>query len=745
MKKLLSILLLVILVGIFFKQFFLQNLLPIPADNIIGLYHPFRDLYATTNPRGIPYKNFLISDPVEQQYPWKFLAISLEKQRQLPLWNPYSFSGMPLLGNLQSSALYPLNFVFFLMPFPYSWAFLIILQPILASIFMYFYLRNLKLSVVSSVFGGFIFAFSAFSILWLEWGTIVQTGLWLPLLLLAVDKICLPNSKSLFAWSVLFVFALASAFLAGHLQTFFYLSFVLFFYYIARLIQYSKQWRKIFLFSVLVITCIVITSIQWIPLMQLIALSARDIDHVSYLTPGWFVPWQHLVQFIAPDFFGNPTTLNYWGTWNYGELTGYIGLAPLLFALFALLFVRAKKVYFFGAILLVSLLFVLPTPLATLPFVFNIPFLSTAQPTRLIFAIDFALSILAAIGFASLQTLSKKIWIVVGLFVAALGCLWGFVYVGQRFGTLQENLVVTKQNLIFPSGILFAMIAILILFIFLKKRKYTAIIVSLVFIGLTVIDLFRFGYKFTPFNPSAYLYPPTKSITFLKEHIGDRRLMETDRQILAPNFSIMYSLQSIDGYDPLYLKRYGEYIAASERGKADVHTPFGFNRIITPQRVDSRLINLLGVKYVLSLTDLQSPTLKKVFEEGQTKVYENVSALPRAFFVKSIVAAAAKQQSMDYLFDKKIDLSQTAIVEREVISRTYEIGKAVITSYKPNEVIIKTQNKSQGFLLFTDIYYPTWHATIDGQKTHIFLTDYLFRGVIVPKGNHVVIFTNTVF
>src|SRR2546423_82401 len=87
------------IVTIFFRPFLFQYKLPIPADTIVGLYHPFRDLYAKEYPRGIPFKNPLTTDPVRQQYPWRYLAIGLEEKFQLPLWNPYTFAGMPLLAN----------------------------------------------------------------------------------------------------------------------------------------------------------------------------------------------------------------------------------------------------------------------------------------------------------------------------------------------------------------------------------------------------------------------------------------------------------------------------------------------------------------------------------------------------------------------------------------------------------------------------------------------------------------------
>src|SRR6478609_7536196 len=112
----------IIIVAGFFSPIF-KNKLPIPSDTIIGLYHPFRDLYAKTNPNGIPFKNFLITDPVRQQYPWRLLSISSLEQLQLPLWNPYEMTGTPLLANFQSAGLYPLNIFLLILPFNYGWTF----------------------------------------------------------------------------------------------------------------------------------------------------------------------------------------------------------------------------------------------------------------------------------------------------------------------------------------------------------------------------------------------------------------------------------------------------------------------------------------------------------------------------------------------------------------------------------------------------------------------------------------------
>jgi uncharacterized membrane protein YfhO len=208
----------------------------------------------------------------------------------------------------------------------------------------------------------------------------------------------------------------------------------------------------------------------------------------------------------------------------------------------------------------------------------------------------------------------------------------------------------------------------------------------------------------------------------------------------------MYRLQSIEGYDPLYLRRYGELIAASERSQPNINPPFGFNRIITPHNFDSKIIDLLGVKYVLSLTDISSAKLKKVFQEGQTQVYENKDVLPRSFFVEKIILSKNKNDSIKSLFENKDSLSRVAIVEGlKSFEPSIYVGSSQIISYEENKVIIQTDNQGEGFLVLTDTFYPTWKARVDGKKTQIYLADFNFRGIIVPRGKHSIEFSDKIF
>ncbi|HSX09863.1 MAG TPA: YfhO family protein [Candidatus Saccharimonadales bacterium] len=741
----------------FFHSFFLQGKLPIPSDTIVGLYHPFRDLYSQEYPNGIPYKNFLITDPVRQQYPWRFLAVSLEKTGQLPLWNPYNFGGTPLLANFQTAAFNPFNSLFFIMPFPIAWSLLIFLQQILAGIFMYLYLSNLKLRSPAKFLGSIVYVFCGAMIAWLEWGTLDQVIAWLPLILLSVDKLFMwfsvekdkqsVKNKKEILWSLVFLLSFMCSFFSGHLQLFFYLSLIFLVYVIARWIQFGRMVRSATVFVLLAGCFVVVTSIQWIPTLEFILQSARNADQLNgWQQAGWFVPWQNLIQFVAPDFFGNPTTLNYWGIWNYGEFIGYIGIFPLIMAIFALFYRHDRKTLFFGTFFFLSLIFSLPTIFAQIPYILHIPFLATSQPTRLLFVTDFSLSILSALGLDYYLRSEKKrtiLYPTLFIFIVFAG-LWVFIFAGSKLLHLDPvSISIAKHNLYLPT-ILFMLIAVIVAnTVFIKQpRVRTSLIIVL--LCISVVDLFRFADKFIPFTAKDYLFPEASSLSYLQNQKGQFRIMETDSEILPPNFSVMYHLQSVDGYDPLYLERYGELMASIGRNKPDIRPPFGFNRIITPTNFQSRLIDLMGVKYVLSLTEIKDAKLTKVFSEEQTRVYKNTSAFPRAFLVSQVRPAATKQEAIDLLFNQKINLHTTAIVEGVSKSLTnLSNGSATITDYQPNSVAVDTKSNGNSFLVLVDTFYPSWHVTVDGKDQVIYQTDYNFRGVEVPKGNHHIIFSDS--
>ncbi len=718
---------------VFYSPLIISGKIPIAFDTIVGLYHPYRDFYQKEYPRGIPFKNFLITDPVRQTYVWKELSIELLKEKKIPSWNPYEMAGKPLAANFQSSAFYPLNILLFF-NFNFGWSFLILSQSVLIGIFTYFYLKNLKLHEAASTIGSIAFSFSGVVVSWLTWGTIVHTFLWLPLCLYAVDKLLVTrNIKFLF---ILFL-ALTFSILAGHPQSLLYLIIVTNAYFFLRFVENGKRLKSLLHFYIAILLSFVITSFQWVPLLNFLNLSARLSDRQFTQIEGWFLPWQNLIQFISPDFFGNPATLNYSGVFNYAEFVGYIGIIPLIFAFLSLTKIN-RTIIFFSGFVLISLIFALPSGISSLPYITSIPFLSSLQPTRLLLIVCFSLSVLSAFGLNHLikKTIKWKHLLVLLPLVGILVTLWILVLNPQFLGMQLVQKQIAARNLILPS-ILFGITGLLLFFSIFIKNNNARILVLVILLAASVFDVIRFAQKFTPFTDSSYAYPVTKTIEFLKKQEGQFRVANLDRRIMAPNFFTFYRIQTIEGYDPLYLKNYAEYIASMERGEPNASQPFGFNRIITPQRYESELFDFLNVKYILTISEVSSSKLEKVFEEGETKVYENLNAFPRSYFVSSVLPSKDSISQIN-----EVDLKKVAIVEGIENSEEYSIGEAIITDYRENSVKIATYNKGNGFMVLSDAFYPTWKVKVDDTQVKIYRTNHAFRGIFVPKGRHIIIFEN---
>lgn len=724
MMKYLVIALLAIYIILLYKPFLIEGKMPIPADTIAGLYHPWRDHFLKDYPTNVSFKNFQITDPVRQQFPWRALAIENFKANAVPLWNPYSFSGTPLLGNFQSAVFYPLNILFLILDFNLAWSILVLLQLLLGGLFMYFYLKNLKLHSYACAIGLLAWIGSGFFVAWQQWNTVVHTIIWLPLILLAIDKIF---SEKKILWSGIFTLSLIASFLAGYLQPFFYLFLVINAYIIFRAFE-TKKYKLLLLFFIFQLSTFILVSPQLFATFQFISLSARDLDQSNWLRPDWFLPWQNLVQLVAPDFFGNPATLNYFGVWNYQEFVSYIGLAPLIFAAIAFIDRQSRTIYFFIALLVVSLLFALPNAIAQIPFILNIPFIATSQPSRLVFLICFSLSALSAFGVNSLLVNFAKLKSRYLLPVLALLAIMLMLYV---FAASFDP--VSHRNMLLPAVTAVLVSSALLSFKLSPKLKPPIFIIIIL---ITIFDLWRFGAKFLPFSDPKFLFPQTASSSFLVERSREEifRIAAVDDRIFAPNFSVAYKLQFISGYDPLYLRRYGEFIAAVGRNKPDPSPPFGFNRIIVPKNYNSKFFDLLGVKYILSLDEVKSPKYKLVFEEGQTKIYENSNYLPRVFFAKNVYFETDKQKIFNLMFKKSFNPATDAVMGGVFESASSASSSAEISSYTENEIIIETTGG--GYLILTDPYYPTWHAEIDGKETEIFPADYVFRAIMIPPGRH---------
>lgn len=752
----------------FFWKFFFKGLIPIPADFIVGVYYPWLD-YKWGFPTGVPVKNPLLADIPSLIYPLKSLLADLLHQKELPLWNPLQFGGYPLLANFQSGVLNPTNLLYLIFDKSRAWAVQTILQPLLAAIFTYAFLRNLKRSKFASIFGAVIFAFSGFSMIWLEYNTHGYVIALIPLLLLSLDQ-WLRKEKN--KWGLLLSIALALQIFMGYPQvTLYSLALLLFFFWLRVNFKIfdSGSLKKLLKVIGWLVLGLGLGAIQLVPGWELLSLSQRMQEGVSGGFEVTFLPWKQMISLIAPDFFGNPATYNYWGPGNYTNNVGYSGLVGLILA-FLVMFRknRDKVISFFGVLFLISIIFALPTPLSKL--IMRLPFLGlgAATATKILCLANFSIAVLTAfsVDYFDQWKKEKSFFRIPSLFALAIIGLFLGVFLSRKIflnyiADFPEgpgksylyfwavNLKVSLRNLILPLALSLATFFATLAVRFRIPRK---IIISGIFLLLT-FELFRFGWKYNPFTEKKIIFPSTPVLEFLQNQARPVRISTGDT--IPISMWMAYGLESASGYDAVYPKRWAQFLSAINGG--GINSPMG--RYGAVENFGSNLFDLTNSCYVLALkrSEIDAPDLKgkpgylfrlekfkKVFEEGTVEILENQRCVPRAFLVNRYRVETEIEKTISLLRSSDFDLRKEILLEVEPIG--IEIGEksneAKITwlEYLSMKELLQVESESGGFLFVSDSFYPGWKAFVDDQESKIFRANFVFRAVFVPEGKHKVRF-----
>jgi hypothetical protein len=758
-----SILVIIFLVVVFFWQFFLKGLIPLPADIVIGAYFPWLD-YKWGYEVGVPIKNPLTSDSISQFYPFKLYALDQVRKGLFPLWNSSLFGGYPLFSNAQIGILNPTNLFFLFLPDLIAWGLQTSFQPLLAALFTYLFLRTFKLKKISCVVGAVIYAFCGFNIIWLELNIHGFTTAFFPLVLYAVNKFY--SSKNIL-FLILGSVAVCLQIFCGYPQIIIYSLLVLALYLFW---GYGLVRKENVLVLVFVVLGIFLASIQIIPSAELFVHSQRRTESLSF--DQVYLPWQYIISFFAPDYYGNPVTGNFWGKSDYTAMSGYCGSISIILAGFAAFWLKKKKtVSFFILLFFLTLALAFPTPLMKLFYNSNFFGLGASGASRILFLSCFSIASLSAFGFEILlsEKLSRKHlrafylpMIVMGGF--GLGTLLSIALIKhcgkgfapdvfkQTYGHVFANLKVGLRNLVLPSMALFSGI---LAFGMLYLKTKIAKIMGLTLLFLTLVfELFRFGWKYTPFSKSNLVYPETPVISFLKEKQGIFRVEGGDA--IPMNMFMPYGINTFSAYDPMYPLRTAEMVALIDGGS--IHHPK--DRYAKINNYDSRLLDLSNICYLLSVKkdeedkvslegrpgfQFRLDKLSVAFSDKSVNVLENKDCFPRAFLVRDYVVSNSKEEIIQLLQDEDFDLKRTVILEKNpgvmpLKNEDTDEEKLVWITQRPGFNQIEVDLKEPAFIFLSESYYPGWESFVDGQKTEVFRADYAFQSVYVPSGKHSVEF-----
>lgn len=756
------ILLILFIVSSFFWKFFIKGMIPIPADITVGMYFPWLD-YKWGYAVGVPVKNSLLSDVVSQIYPLRIHAVNLIKNGSFPLWNRLMFGGYPLLGNMQIGVLNPTNIFYFFLPSFSAWGWQIFFQPLFACFFTYLFLRSLKIGRLASIFGGISYSFAGFSLIWMEWGVHGFAVAFLPLQLYAVSGYF--REKNSF-FGPLIALSICLSLFAGYPQVVFYSLLVLVAFII---FNFEFEPRRFLGFGFWFILGIALSAIQLLPAFELFVNSQRKLEVLS--REQGHLPWEYLVSFFAPDFFGNQTTGNFWGKGDYTNNVGYTGLITFILAIYSLFFLKERKVKFFFWTFLLSVIFALPEVLALPEKVKLISGQGSMAATRILFLANFSLSVLAAFSFDKLLVFSGRKREIMRIFYLPsivlggvfLGSFWALKifssptivandpFFADILVTWLRNLRVGMRNLVLPSVLLFCLA--FLFFLAEKIKTIRKISLVLVFV-LMVLELFRFGWKYTPFIKPGLIFPSTPAIDFLKSQSGVFRVDGGDA--IPMNMLAAYELESMSAYDPMYPLQTAKFLSLADGSSAE-QSKSRYGRLDT---FNSPLVDLANICYVLAVKrdqvdkadssgipggQFRLEKLKLVFEDKTTVVLRNKQCFPRAWLSRSFIIEENLGWLAKKLTEGITDLQKVIFLEKDPQVR---LNQDDIKNNETVDWISREANKQElqilvdkpAFLFISDSFYPGWKASVDGNKTEIFRADFNFRAVFIPEGKHLVSF-----
>lgn len=729
-RKIFPFLVLILLVVVIYWPFFFQGKIPFPGDLLIGAYYPWLD-YKWGTITGVAVKNPNLSDVFSHILPLKYLVIDTIRSGQLPLWNPQSFSGSPLLANYNSAPLFFANLILFL-PKYYSWALFILGQTLFAALGIFVYLKKYTLNIFIKLIAALVFSLSSLMSTWAEFGGGVWAMALLPWILFFIDRYL---DRRQISSLILMSLALASLYFAGNYQIAIFGSLLVGLYLIFQIYDKTLLLKDIIPITTYIILAISLSALVLFPAYSQSLLSVRSSEVYSQAYNYGLVPLKDFIRIFAADFFGNPTTYNYRGSFVYYENSPFLGtlVLPLILPLLLKPF-RNKKNLFWWAVLFFSFILALDSPLTQFIYQQHIPFLTYSSASRILFFTSLSAAILCVQALKNLIKDQKyrqltKIFCLIFILILSI-CL-----IPLKLSGPLPDFTVSFRNSVIPIFLLISLAFILQLSFF--KKLYLPIIFLLFF-----FDLSHYFWKFNPFINASLIFPKTPSIDFLQQQPGLFRVGRLNREILTPNTWIQYHLYSIEGYDPLSPQNYSRYFNRVNQNKYFD----GINRYTELYVPDYNFLKSLNTKYLLSvnnekthtiLTTTDSKNLKEVFTDKSVTIYENQNYLDRAYFVKNTITVNNHQELAKIIDDPKYNpLTKTVILSENKLPDSWALGKINIKSYQNNLVAIDTENSADAFLVLADTYDPGWQAYLDGQATKIYEVNGALRGVIIPKGEH---------
>ena len=676
------------------------------------------------------------SEFVNCGYAWYQFLVSSIRNGHLPLWDPYAYSGRSFVGEMQAGAYFPLNLILALAPFnrsavvsPQAYNAFFALAHFIAACFMFALVREFGLGRFSALVAAVCFSLGGF-VGGVSWPNHLWGSIWLPVIFLFLIRALKTDSLRLaILHASVAGLALGMAILAGGLHAAIMQTLV-----IVTALGFSLWYpksnhtgHKSWTYCAVVLGAIGLAAfaagaVQLLPSMEYSRHSLRWLGAPGPVPSTQRIPYAYLQDGITPQ---GVMTLLVSFAFNGNVGTGgvarpYMGVFPFLLAIIGVWKAWQNSWVRYLTGLAVGTLFF---SLGSFSFLHGLlyavaPFVWMAREAQLfLYLTDFALAILAAFGTEILYST-----------VVESGCTWGslnrilkWVAIACAVALFVPALFVQVQINSWNALSILLILSSCALF-FYVSRGNTGRGVRFLTIALILSDLSAFDWtarnkidvarKGTDYLER--LLSCRGAVDFLRSQNGLFRV-----QLIADatlNIGDVFQIQSTSGGGATMGMHYRDLTSSV-----------------------SHALDLLNVRYVMKPATAPEPGA--VYQDAAWKIYENPQAYPRAWLVHEAAVEPVRRTLLNRLDAPGMDPHHEALLSEPMDTKLEPVSSAAqeniqFQSYEANKMELAVRAESRGLLVLSEIYYPGWQATVNGQSTRIWEADGVLRGIVVGSGDN---------
>ena len=687
--------------------------------------------------------------------PPRFFGVESIKNGDFPLWNPYQFTGHPFFANPQHALLYPLNLLFFLLPFDLAFNMIIILHFFLGGFFIYLLLRELRARWSSALTAGLIFMLSGYLLSIHSLLNSLLSIVWTPLIIIFFRRaLADPGLKN----EIITGLFMAISFFGGGVEivygNFLILWLMLFFPLALKLAPetlWEKIWKRSKIFVITSLTFILFSAAQLLPFGELYGYSIRGPGISFAEATIWSFAPRDFLLFFLPDAYGYFLDAQKYWTSQCWLKTLYVGGLPFLLSVFYFLLSRERGYYL--VLIFLSFFLALGHFNPFYPLVFKyLPFFSGLRyPVKFLYIFFLVLAITAGLGLEKLLTYAsagnhKKIKYFLTTAALICGSLLLFTVGGekmigqflQQVGLASSNTTLLLVNIKNTQRLFFYLTIFLLILRFGQEWIWPKWISALLVLFL-IFDLF--GHMgFFGKEKTKEFFQKTRIMEIISADKGFYRTFTTprtaslDSPLLIPDPTPLKFLQEKHLSSMFLIHKiphiWGIEVLPIKRG-ADLYRAF----ITSPSLTATNLLYLYGIKYVISTGPIEDENFELLYagikglpgkeeellKKDTVKLYRLRHFLPRAWFVEKYKILPEKD-IIPTLRDKNFHPAQMVILEEEPSWAGNPVpsgsalnsaeNKLTLIQERNNQLVLRVSCAHDSLLVLSDTYYPGWKAFI---------------------------------